>query len=113
MGPSRREHQNLIDLEKDPSTMSVPVNEEPVDAFEIKNWNKESSRSSSMNSSLTGVTSTKNPINELQEYVVSNRLKHPRYEEDRGMDGLFSVKCIVEGNCLECARSYASLESTF
>lgn len=102
LGPSRREYQNLIDLEKDPSTMSVPVNEPPVDAFEIKNWNKESSRTSSMNSgSLTGVTSTKNPINELQEYVVSNRLKHPQYIEDRGMDGLFSVKCIVEGNCLE------------
>ena len=107
LGPSRREHQNLIDLEKDPSTMSVPVNEAPVDAFEIKNWNKESSRTSSMNSgSLTGVTSTKNPINELQEYVVSNRLKHPQYIEDRGMDGLFSVKCIVEGNCLESTRSY-------
>ena len=102
LGPSRREHRNLIDLEKDPSTMSVPVNEAPIDAFEIKNWNKESSRTSSMNSgSLTGVTSTKNPINELQEYVVSNKLKHPEYIEDRGMDGIFSVKCIVEGNCRE------------
>jgi len=97
LNPSGRDYRNLIDLEKDPSTMSLPVSNAPVDEFEIKNWNKESSRTSSMNSgSLTGVTSTKNPINELQEYVVSNKLKHPQYIEDRGMDGLFSVKCIVE-----------------
>ena len=103
LGPSGRENRNLIDFEakdKDPSTMSAPRNDAPE--FEITNWNKDSSRTSSMNSgSLTGVTSTKNPINELQEYVVSNRLKHPQYIEDRGMDGLFSVKCIVDGNCLE------------
>ena len=99
LGPSGREHQNLIDFPNDPSTMSAPRNDGPVNEFEIKNW-KDSSRTSSMSSGSV-VTSTKNPINELQEYVVSNKMKHPLYIEDRGMDGLFSVKCVVEGNCLE------------
>ena len=100
LGPSGREHQNLIDLQPpDPSTMSAPRNDGPANEFEIKNW-KDSSRTSSMSSGSV-VTSTKNPINELQEYVVSNKMKHPLYIEDRGMDGLFSVKCVVEGNCLE------------